>query len=63
MKTTQLNKTHLLFLPISLWYEYMVKMYVVVFFYLCNVSKWLFILNQHLGELKALLWTDPHYVP
>lgn len=34
-----------------------------VFFYLCNVSKWLFILNQHLGELKALLWTDPHHVP
>lgn len=30
---------------------------------LCDVSKRLLILNQHLGELKALLWADPHYVP
>lgn len=36
---------------------------VHVVFDLCNVSEWLFILNQHLGELKALLWTDPHYIP
>lgn len=32
-------------------------------FYLCDVSKWFFILNQHLGELEALFGTDPHYVP
>lgn len=30
---------------------------------LCNVSKRLFILNQHLGELETLFWTDPHHVP
>lgn len=32
-------------------------------FHLCNISKWLFILNQHLGELQTLLWIDPHYIP
>lgn len=36
---------------------------MIFFLNLCNVSKWLFILNQHLGELETLLWTDPHHIP
>lgn len=30
---------------------------------LCNVSKWLFILHQHLSKLQALFWVDPHHIP
>lgn len=31
-------------------------------FYLCNISKRLFILHQHLCKLLALVWIDSHDV-
>lgn len=30
---------------------------------LCDVSQWLFILDQHLGKLQALFRVDPHHIP
>lgn len=31
--------------------------------YLCDVSQWLLILDQHLSKLQALFWIDPHHIP
>lgn len=38
-----------------------VKKTVFFTFYLVDVCQGLFILHQHLGKLKALIWADPHH--